>query len=102
MRKNYPRYTLRISRELLDKIGYIADYNGRTKNKEIEHIIKKYVNDYERMYGLIKIETEYDEWFFSKFCHNLEKTIDNIISTIYNLRVFRLLCVFFVRKTRVI
>ena len=61
MRKNYPRYTLRISREMLDKIGYIADYNGRTKNKEIEHVIKKYVNDYERMYGLIKTDSSYED-----------------------------------------
>ena len=59
MRKNYPRYTLRITREMLDKIGYIAEFNGRTKNKEIEYIIKKYVNDYERMYGNIKTDKTY-------------------------------------------
>lgn len=61
MRKNYPRYTLRITREMLDKVGYIADFNGRTKNKEIEYIIKKYVNDYERMYGTIKTDSNYDD-----------------------------------------
>ena len=61
MQKNYPRYTLRISREMLDKIGYIADFNGRTKNKEIEHIIKKYINDYERMYGFIKTTQIYED-----------------------------------------
>ena len=61
MRKNYPRYTLRITREMLDKVGYIAEFNGRTKNKEIEYIIKKYVNDYERMYGVIKTEQTYED-----------------------------------------
>ena len=61
MRKNYPRYTLRITREMLDKIGYIAEFNGRTKNKEIEHIIKKYINDYERMYGYIKLDNNYPD-----------------------------------------
>lgn len=61
MRKNYPRYTLRITREMLDKIGYIADFNGRTKNKEIEYIIKKYINDYERMYGYIKSDKPYND-----------------------------------------
>ena len=60
MRKNYPRYTLRIAREMLDKVGYIADFNGRTKNKEIEHIIKKYVNEYERMYGIIQTDSQDD------------------------------------------
>lgn len=61
MRKNYPRYTLRISREMLDKVGFIAEFNGRTKNKEIEHIIKKYVNEYERLYGIIKTTNHYDD-----------------------------------------
>ena len=37
MKDDFPRYTLRISQILLDKIGYIAEYEGRTKNKEIEH-----------------------------------------------------------------
>ena len=61
MRKNYPRYTLRIAREMLDKVGFIADFNGRTKNKEIEYIIKKYINDYERMYGYIKLDKPYND-----------------------------------------
>lgn len=61
MRKNYPRYTLRITREMLDKVGFIADFNGRTKNKEIEYIIKKYINDYERMYGYIKLDKPYND-----------------------------------------
>lgn len=34
MKDDFPRYTLRISQILLDKIGYIAEYEGRTKNKE--------------------------------------------------------------------
>ena len=36
MKDDFPRYTLRISQILLDKIGYIAEYEGRTKNKEFE------------------------------------------------------------------
>ena len=39
MKDDFPRYTLRISQILLDKIGYIAEYEGRTKNKEIEQLI---------------------------------------------------------------
>ena len=38
MKDNLPRYTLRISKTLLDKIGYIAEYEGRTKNREIEPV----------------------------------------------------------------
>lgn len=69
MRKNYPRYTLRITREMLDKVGFIAEFNGRTKNKEIEYIIKKYINDYERMYGIIKTDKIYEDWEI--FCYIL-------------------------------
>ncbi len=39
MKDNLPRYTLRISKILLDKLAYVAEYEGRTKNKEIEQLI---------------------------------------------------------------
>ena len=41
MKDNLPRYTLRVSQLLLDKLAYIAEYEGRTKNKEIEQLIKR-------------------------------------------------------------
>ena len=51
MKDDFPRYTLRISQILLDKIGYIAEYEGRTKNKEIEQLIKKRIAEFEAEYG---------------------------------------------------
>ncbi|MBP3478073.1 MAG: TraY domain-containing protein [Oscillospiraceae bacterium] len=56
MSDNLPRYTLRISQDLLDKIGYIASYEGRTKNKEIEQLIKKRIAEYEAQHGSIEAE----------------------------------------------
>ncbi len=53
MKDKLPRYTLRITRELLDKIGYIAEFDGRTKNKEIEHLIKKRLAEFEKEHGII-------------------------------------------------
>ena len=53
MKNELPRYTLRISQELLNKIGYIADYEGRTKNKEIEQLIKKRIQEFEATHGKI-------------------------------------------------
>lgn len=53
MKDKLPRYTLRIERILLDKLAYIADYEGRTKNKEIEQLIKKRINDFEKKHGEI-------------------------------------------------
>ncbi len=58
MKKHYPRYTLRIPKELLDKISYTAEQNGRTKNREIELTLRKYISDYERLYGKININKE--------------------------------------------
>ena len=49
------RYTLRISQRLLDKLGYIAEYEGRTKNKELEQMIKKRIAEFEKENGTIEL-----------------------------------------------
>ena len=53
MKDNLPRYTLRIPQVLLDKLGYIAEYEGRTKNKEIEQLVKKRIAEFESIHGEI-------------------------------------------------
>ena len=53
-KENLPRYTLRIPQILLDKLGYIAEYEGRTKNKEIEQLIKKRIAEFEAVHGSIQ------------------------------------------------
>lgn len=60
MKDNLPRYTLRIPQYLLDKLGYIADYEGRTKNKEIEQLIKKRIAEFEAIHGLIPENNQSD------------------------------------------
>ena len=57
MKDDFPRYTLRISQILLDKIGYIAEYEGRTKNKEIEQLIRKCIAEFEAEHGVIDEST---------------------------------------------
>ena len=52
------RFTLRVPHELLDKLGYIAEYNGRTKNKELEQMIKARINAFEQKVGEINIKAE--------------------------------------------
>ena len=51
MRDNKSRYTLRIEQDLLDKLGYVAEYEGRTKNREIVQLIKRHVEAFEREHG---------------------------------------------------
>ena len=55
MKDNLSRYTLRINKLLLDKFGYIAEYEGRTKNKELEQMIKKRIREFEKENGKIEL-----------------------------------------------
>ena len=52
--QEFARFTLRIPKELLEKFGYIAEYEGRTKNKELEHMIKARISDFESKFGPIE------------------------------------------------
>ena len=49
MKDHLSRYTLRVDQALLDKLGYIAEYEGRTKNRELEQMIKKRIRDTARL-----------------------------------------------------
>ncbi len=50
------RYTLRVDRLLFKKFRYIAEYEGRSANKEIEQYLKRRVAEFEKKHG--EIETE--------------------------------------------
>ncbi len=52
------RYTLRIDRVLFQKFRYVAEYEGRSANKEIEHMLKIRVKNFEDKYGKIPKENE--------------------------------------------
>ena len=56
MKNNLPNYTLRIPQILLDKLAFVAAYEGRSKNKEIEQLIKKRIAAFEREHGEITKE----------------------------------------------
>ena len=54
MKDTLSRYTLRVSPVLLNKLGYIAEFEGRTKNKELEQLIKKRIEEFELNHGAIQ------------------------------------------------
>lgn len=56
MKNNLPNFTLRVSQILLDKLAFVAAYEGRSKNKEIEQLIKKRIAAFEREHGEITKE----------------------------------------------
>ena len=54
MDKEMARFTLRVEKRLLDKLASVAEYEGRTKNKEIEQLIKRRIADFEAEHGKIE------------------------------------------------
>lgn len=47
------RYTFRTSKEIMDKLGYIASKRGRSKNKELEQMVQARIKTFEDKYGVI-------------------------------------------------
>ena len=56
MTDNKSRFTLRVEQELLDKLGYVAEYEGRTKNRELEQLIKRRIREFEAEHGEISLQ----------------------------------------------
>lgn len=50
------RYTLRIDRHLFAKFRYVAEYEGRSANKEIEQMLKKRVQEFEDEHDEIQLD----------------------------------------------
>ena len=51
-----PQYAFRCDEITIKKLEYIAKRNTRTRNQEMKHIIKEYINNYEAQNGTIEIE----------------------------------------------
>lgn len=51
-----PHYALRIPKETMDKLKYIASYNGRSANKEIEQLIIRHISTFEQEHGQINFD----------------------------------------------
>ena len=51
-----PHYALRISILTMDKLKYIAAYNGRSANKEIEQLILQHIAEFEKANGGIVLD----------------------------------------------
>ena len=58
MSDNIARFTLRADKVLYKKFSYIADYNARSVNKEIIHLMKRSIAKFEKEHGEIPIDPE--------------------------------------------
>ena len=48
--------SIRIEEEMLRKLGYVADYEGRSANSQILILIRDCIKEYEKEFGEIKID----------------------------------------------
>ncbi len=53
---NYTPYSLRISEDLHAKLRFIADKHKRSENKEIEFVLERYVEEFEKEFGEIVVD----------------------------------------------
>ena len=47
--------SIRIEEEMLDKLAYVADYEGRSANSQIIVLIRDLIESYENKHGEIKV-----------------------------------------------
>lgn len=57
MSLDMPQFTLRVEAELLRKFRYIAEFNARSTNREIETVMRKHVEEFEKAHGEIRLDT---------------------------------------------
>lgn len=56
MPSKLPQFTIRIDPVMLKKIRYVAEYNARSANREVETLIKKHIEDFEKEHGEISLD----------------------------------------------
>ena len=49
------KFTLRVDHELMEKFKYVAEYNGRSANRELEMLMRGRVEKFEQQKGEIKL-----------------------------------------------
>lgn len=47
---------IEIDKELHYKLHYVAKFEGRSGNGEILYLLRKYISEFEKEYGEIKVE----------------------------------------------
>lgn len=51
------KFTLRTEADLLKKFRYVAEYNARSANRELEVLMKRHINEFEKQYGKIEVDS---------------------------------------------
>ncbi|WP_304509838.1 Arc family DNA-binding protein [Anaerotignum sp.] len=51
---NVKDVTIRFPQEMLDKIAYVADYEGRSVNSHVLVLVRQNIADFEKIHGKIE------------------------------------------------
>ncbi|MDO4170584.1 MAG: hypothetical protein Q4D45_11885 [Lachnospiraceae bacterium] len=54
MQKDIVKFTLRTDSKSLQKFRYVAEYNARSANRELEMIMKMHIAEFEKTHGKIE------------------------------------------------
>ena len=54
------RVSVRFEKEMLDKISYVADYEGRSINSQILVLVRNYISQFEKEHGKIEVHVKPD------------------------------------------
>ena len=50
------KFTVRIDEEIMKKFRYVAEYNARSANRELEFLMKKHIIEFEEAHEKIKLD----------------------------------------------
>lgn len=51
------KFTIRVEEETLKKFHYVAEYNARSANRELEVLMKRHIAKFEKEHGKIVLES---------------------------------------------
>ena len=53
------KFTIRVEDEILKKFRYVAEYNARSANREVEFLMRKRIIEFEKAHGKITLESSF-------------------------------------------
>ena len=56
MKVKKSKFTVRVEENILKKFHYVAEYNARSANREVEFLMRKRIIEFEKIHGRIIIE----------------------------------------------
>ena len=51
------KFTIRVEEETLKKFRYVAEYNARSANRELEVLMKRHIAKFENEHGAIVLDS---------------------------------------------